>query len=114
MFFHLHAFTFHCSYCITLPLVLVGQFPGVYSVIATSMLSFGLMGIEEAGKIIQNPFGDDASDLVRFGGPFCRISASIIILILCVADLNFQQMPEFVFFFVLNAATRELYRADRV
>jgi hypothetical protein len=30
------------------------------------MLSFGLIGIEEAAKIIQNPFGDDDSDLVRF------------------------------------------------
>jgi hypothetical protein len=63
---------------------LVGQFPGIYSLIATSMLSFGLMGIEEAGKIIQNPFGDDDSDLVRFGETIlpcqCERNHSIFVL----------------------------------
>jgi predicted membrane chloride channel (bestrophin family) len=82
-YFSFSRFFFHCSYCITLPLVLVGQFPGIYSLIATSMLSFGLMGIEEAGKIIQNPFGDDDSDLVRLGRPFCRVTANVIISTLC-------------------------------
>jgi predicted membrane chloride channel (bestrophin family) len=49
----------------TLPVILITLFDGVASLLATFMISFGLIGIEEAGKIIENPFGLDDSDLVR-------------------------------------------------
>ena len=46
-------------FCCTLPLVLNNLFTGWGSLLATFFISFGLLGIEEAGKIIENPFGDD-------------------------------------------------------
>ena len=50
-------------YLMTLPVVLFTIF-GPYLVLpAVLMITFGLFGIEEAGHLIENPFGDDFCDL---------------------------------------------------
>jgi putative membrane protein len=47
----------------TLPVVFQGQFKIWISIPATAFIALGLFGIEEAGKIIEDPFGDDPADL---------------------------------------------------
>ena len=49
-------------YLITLPLVLVAEM-GVASLMIVPVIAFGLLGIEEAGVEIEDPFGEDPNDL---------------------------------------------------
>lgn len=49
-------------YLVTLPLVLVPKM-NWGAVLAVGVISFGLLGIEEAGVEIEDPFGDDPNDL---------------------------------------------------
>ncbi len=49
-------------YCFTLPFALVGTF-GWATVLATLGVAYTLLGIEEIGVEIENPFGFDANDL---------------------------------------------------
>ena len=50
-------------YLMTLPVVLFNVF-NIYLILpAVLMITFGLFGIEEAGHLIENPFGDDFCDL---------------------------------------------------
>ena len=49
-------------YLLTLPWVMVTQM-GLMSVFVTGLLAFALIGIEEAGIEIEDPFGTDANDL---------------------------------------------------
>jgi putative membrane protein len=49
-------------YCLTLPFVLVGTF-GWSAVVYTLMITYILLGIEEIGVEIENPFGSDYNDL---------------------------------------------------
>lgn len=49
-------------YLLSLPLVLVPE-TGWWSLPAMAFISFGLLGIEEAGVEIEDPFGTDANDL---------------------------------------------------
>jgi putative membrane protein len=49
-------------YLVTLPLVLVPKL-GWIAIFAVMFIAFGLMGIEEAGVEIENPFGDEPNDL---------------------------------------------------
>lgn len=46
----------------TLPLILVGEL-GWVAVPTVAAIAFGLLGIEEAGVEIEDPFGDDPNDL---------------------------------------------------
>ena len=55
-------------YLSTLPFALVGQL-GWLVVPSTMVIAFGLVGIEEAGTQIEDPFGDDANDLPL--GDYC-------------------------------------------
>ncbi|MEM6992389.1 MAG: bestrophin family ion channel [Myxococcota bacterium] len=50
------------AYIATLPFALVGQI-GWLVVPATVVIAFGLIGIQEAGSEIENPFGEDDNDL---------------------------------------------------
>jgi len=50
-------------YLFTLPVSFQSIFAPWVSIGATFLVSFGLLGIEEAGKIIENPFGTDKCDL---------------------------------------------------
>lgn len=56
-------------YLATLPLALVGQL-GWLAVPATLVIAFGLVGIEDAGTQIEDPFGEDDNDLPL--DEFCR------------------------------------------
>ncbi len=58
-------------YLVTLPLVLVSVI-GWIAIPAVAVIAFGLLGIEEAGVEIEDPFGDDPNDL-----PLEAISATI-------------------------------------
>jgi ion channel-forming bestrophin family protein len=49
-------------YCLLLPLGLVGQL-GWWTVSAIALVSFVLLGVEEIGNEIENPFGYDFNDL---------------------------------------------------
>jgi putative membrane protein len=49
-------------YLLTLPFVLVSKM-GPLAVVAVAGVTFGLVGIEEAGVEIEDPFGTDANDL---------------------------------------------------
>jgi putative membrane protein len=49
-------------YLLSLPFVLVEEM-GWAAVPATAVIAFGLLGIEEAGGEIENPFGTDPNDL---------------------------------------------------
>ena len=49
-------------YLATLPFVLVPKM-GLVAVFAVASITFGLVGIEEAGVEIENPFGSEANDL---------------------------------------------------
>ncbi len=49
-------------YLLTLPIVMVPQM-GVVAVFVTAMVCFALLGIEEAGVEIEDPFGQDLNDL---------------------------------------------------
>ncbi|HJZ57253.1 MAG TPA: bestrophin family ion channel [Gemmataceae bacterium] len=49
-------------YLITLPVILVGEL-GWVAIPAVAAIGFGLLGIEEAGVEIEDPFGDDPNDL---------------------------------------------------
>ncbi|NJO42509.1 MAG: hypothetical protein HC769_21190 [Cyanobacteria bacterium CRU_2_1] len=49
-------------YCLMLPFQLVKDF-GWWTVPIATLISFGLLGIEEIGIEIENPFGHDANDL---------------------------------------------------
>src|SRR5262245_22283176 len=58
-------------YLITLPFILIGDL-GWVAIVAVAAIAFGLLGIEEAGVEIEDPFGDDPNDL-----PLEAISATI-------------------------------------
>jgi putative membrane protein len=49
-------------YLITLPFILIGEMHWV-AIPTVAAISFGLLGIEEAGVEIEDPFGDDPNDL---------------------------------------------------
>lgn len=49
-------------YLITLPFILVGEMQWV-AIPTVAAIAFGLLGIEEAGVEIEDPFGDDPNDL---------------------------------------------------
>lgn len=49
-------------YLLTLPFILVGEM-GWVAIPSTAAIAFGLLGIEEAGVEIEDPFGDDPNDL---------------------------------------------------
>lgn len=55
-------------YLATLPFALVSQL-GWFVVPSTMVIAFGLVGIEDAGTQIEDPFGDDANDLPL--GDYC-------------------------------------------
>ncbi|MDP7274289.1 MAG: bestrophin family protein [Planctomycetaceae bacterium] len=57
-------------YLATLPLVLL-DFLGWWSIPALFFVAFALLGIEEAGVEIENPFGTDPNDLPL--GDFCEV-----------------------------------------
>jgi putative membrane protein len=50
------------AYCVTLPFALVGTF-GWWTVLATLLIAYVLLGIEEIGVQIEDPFGTDDNDL---------------------------------------------------
>jgi putative membrane protein len=58
-------------YLVTLPFILIGDL-GWVAIPAVAAIAFGLLGIEEAGVEIEDPFGDDPNDL-----PLEAISATI-------------------------------------
>jgi putative membrane protein len=45
------------------PIIFQTLFPKWGSVVASALFAFGLFGIECAGRIIEDPFGDDMADL---------------------------------------------------
>jgi putative membrane protein len=49
-------------YLVSLPFILVGEL-GWVAIPAACAIAFGLLGIEEAGVEIEDPFGDDPNDL---------------------------------------------------
>jgi ion channel-forming bestrophin family protein len=49
-------------YLVTLPFILVGEMNWV-AIPTVAAIAFGLLGIEEAGVEIEDPFGDDPNDL---------------------------------------------------
>jgi putative membrane protein len=49
-------------YLLTLPFILVGEM-GWVAIPTVAAIAFGLLGIEEAGVEIEDPFGDDPNDL---------------------------------------------------
>ncbi|MCI0703666.1 MAG: hypothetical protein L0241_21520, partial [Planctomycetia bacterium] len=49
-------------YLVTLPFILIGDL-GWVAIPAVAAIAFGLLGIEEAGVEIEDPFGDDPNDL---------------------------------------------------
>ncbi len=49
-------------YCITLPFAMLREF-GMGEIVVTLLVSFVLLGIEEIGVEIEDPFGTDANDL---------------------------------------------------
>jgi ion channel-forming bestrophin family protein len=49
-------------YLVTLPFILVGDL-GWVALPTVAVIAFGLLGIEEAGVEIEDPFGDDPNDL---------------------------------------------------
>lgn len=49
-------------YLLSLPFILVGEM-GWVAIPSTAAIAFGLLGIEEAGVEIEDPFGDDPNDL---------------------------------------------------
>lgn len=49
-------------YLLTLPFVLIGEMSWV-AIPTVAVIGFGLLGIEEAGVEIEDPFGDDPNDL---------------------------------------------------
>jgi ion channel-forming bestrophin family protein len=49
-------------YLLSLPFVLVGEMSWV-AIPTSAVIAFGLLGIEEAGVEIEDPFGDDPNDL---------------------------------------------------
>lgn len=49
-------------YLVTLPLILIGELNWV-AIPAVAAIGFGMLGIEEAGVEIEDPFGDDPNDL---------------------------------------------------
>ncbi|GAB4345664.1 MAG: bestrophin family ion channel [Cyanophyceae cyanobacterium] len=72
-----HAYAVHLKhllliYCLTLPFQFVGAL-GWSTVPAVGIISFALLGIEEIGQEIENPFGYDANDLPL--DEFCRLLA---------------------------------------
>ena len=50
------------TYLATLPFVLVAKM-GMATPLAVGLIAFGLMGVEEAGLELEDPFGEDANDL---------------------------------------------------
>jgi putative membrane protein len=66
----IHLRTALILYCGSLPFALVRDFSSVGEVVVTTLVSFVLLGIEEIGVEIEDPFGTDANDLPLEG--FCR------------------------------------------
>jgi putative membrane protein len=67
----LHLKRFLTLFCLTISLPLVAGM-GWWSVLVTAMISYSLIGIEEIGVEIEDPFGDDPNDL-----PIDEICATI-------------------------------------
>jgi putative membrane protein len=49
-------------YCVTLPFAIVGEF-GWVEIVVTALIAFIMLGIEEIGVEIEDPFGTDDNDL---------------------------------------------------
>jgi putative membrane protein len=58
----LHLKRFLSLFCLTISLPFVAVM-GWWSVLATALVSYGFIGIEEIGVEIEDPFGDDPNDL---------------------------------------------------
>lgn len=67
----LHLKRFLVLFCATLPLGLVGRF-GWWTPLIVFFISYAMLGIEEIGVEIEDPFGDDPNDL-----PLEQITAGI-------------------------------------
>ena len=50
------------TYLATLPFVLVAKM-GMATPLAVGLIAFGLLGVEEAGLELEDPFGEDSNDL---------------------------------------------------
>ncbi|MFO0864558.1 MAG: bestrophin family protein [Gemmataceae bacterium] len=66
----IHLRTALILYCGSLPFALMRDFGGIGEVVVTTLVSFVLLGIEEIGVEIEDPFGTDANDLPLEG--FCH------------------------------------------
>ena len=66
---HIKAFLF--IFCLTVPFAMV-EAMAWYTPLAAVVLAFALLGIDEIGVEIEDPFGDDPNDL-----PLDRIGATI-------------------------------------
>jgi ion channel-forming bestrophin family protein len=75
-------------YCLSLPFQLVNTLHWWTSAIAI-ILSFVLLGIEEIGTEIENPFGDDVNDL-----PLDEFCTTVLDDIENLIELNSQTNPE--------------------
>jgi ion channel-forming bestrophin family protein len=69
-------------YLLSLPLVLI-PIMGWLSLVGVTIIGFGLLGIEEAGAEIEDPFGTDPNDL-----PIEKICETICNDIMKLVDLN--------------------------
>jgi len=58
----LHTKRFLYLFCATISLPLVNYF-NTWSILITIFISYALIGIEEIGVEIEDPFGDDPNDL---------------------------------------------------
>jgi ion channel-forming bestrophin family protein len=74
-------------YLITLPLILVGEM-NWFAIPTVAAIAFGLLGIEEAGVEIEDPFGDDPNDL-----PVEAMCATIARDTLALAEASPAQPP---------------------
>jgi len=59
---HTHQFFFLLLYLVTLPFTMVFTYQ-YYAMVAVFIVTFGLVGIDEAGVEIEDPFGTDDNDL---------------------------------------------------
>ena len=57
-----HIKVFVVLFCYSVPFAIVEPL-GIYTPIASAVLSFALFGIDEIGVEIEDPFGDDPNDL---------------------------------------------------
>jgi ion channel-forming bestrophin family protein len=78
----LHTKRFLYLFCATVSLPLVNHF-GTWSILITMFISYALIGIEEIGVEIENPFGYDPNDL-----PVDRVCQNIISNVQNIFDIH--------------------------